>query len=297
MASTTQVKALPLTRGRASDFLSLTKPRVNLLVVSTTLAGYYMAGGADGSLIALVSCVIGTAMVSGGAAALNQVYERETDALMRRTRLRPLPDGRLHAAEAALFACFLILAGLTQLAVGANLVAAGVALVTAGLYAGVYTPLKRRTSFATVVGAVPGALPPIIGWAAARGTLDPASWSLFAIVFLWQLPHFLAIAWLYRDDYARAAFPLLPVIEPDGRSTARQAVLYAAALVPASLAPTPLGLAGIGYFAGAGLLSLVFLALTVRFGVTRTAATARQLFIASVFYLPIVWILMIADRV
>lgn len=292
----TETVTLPASRTRASDFLTLAKPRVNLLVVASTMAGYYMGAGPDSQLGTLVSVVVGTALVAGGAAAINQVAERETDGLMRRTRLRPLPDGRLQPAEAAFFAAALVAVGLAGLAVGTNLLAAGVALVTVVFYAFVYTPLKRRTSFATVVGAVPGALPPLIGWAAARDALDPAGWSLFAIVFLWQLPHFLAIAWMYRDDYERGGFPMLPVVEPDGRSTGRQAMLYAAALVPASLAPTVLGLAGAAYFAGALVLGIGFLALTVRFAMRRTVGAARLLFLGSVLYLPIVWILMIANR-
>lgn len=284
-------------RARVADFLALTKPRVNLLVVASTLAGYAMAAGDDGAIVTLLSAAIGTALVSGGAAALNQIAERETDALMRRTRERPMPSGRLQVAEARAFALALIATGLVGLALSTHLVAAAVAMVSAVCYVLVYTPLKRRTSFAMVVGAVPGALPPMIGWAAARGSLEPASWLLFVIQFLWQLPHVLAIAWLYRDDFARAGFPMLPVLEPDGRTTARHAVAYAAALVPASLATTTMGLTGLAYFVGAALLGLGFLALTVRFALRRSAASARALFVASILYLPVLWILMIADRV
>ena len=292
-----QTISLTAPRARGADFLALTKPRVNLLVAATTLAGYYLGAGAEGRLATLVAVVAGTALVSGGSAALNQIFERDADARMRRTMRRPLPDGRLQAAEAAPFAAGLIGVGLAVLALGTNLLAAGVALVTAIAYVFVYTPLKRRTPFAIVIGAVPGALPPMIGWAAARGTLDPVGWPLFGIVFLWQLPHFLAIAWMYRDDYERGGFPMLPVVEPDGRSTARQAFLYAAALVPMSLAPTALGLAGTAYFVGAVALSLTYLWLTMRFGLARTLATARWLFVGSILYLPALWILMIADRV
>jgi protoheme IX farnesyltransferase len=283
-------------RARASDFVALTKPRVNVLVVATTLAGYYMGAGPETSLLRLVSAIVGTAFVSGGAAALNQIYERDTDALMRRTRHRPMAARRLPIADATAFAFVLIMVGLLQLAVGTTPLAAGVAFATVVCYVLLYTPLKRKTSFATVVGAVPGALPPVIGWTAARGTLDPGAWLLFAIVFLWQLPHFLAIAWLYRDDYARAGFPMLPVVEPDGRSTARQAVAYAAALVPASLSTTAIGLTGAAYFVGATTLGLAFLGLAVSFGFRRTAAAARGLFLASILYLPALWILMVADR-
>jgi protoheme IX farnesyltransferase len=291
-----QTISLTAPRTRSADFLALTKPRVNMLVAATTLAGYYLGAGTEGRLATLVAVVAGTALVSGGSAALNQIFEREADGRMRRTMRRPLPDGRLQAAEAAPFAAGLIGVGLAVLLLGTNLLAAGVALGTAVAYAFVYTPMKRRTPFAIVIGAVPGALPPMIGWAAARGTLDPAGWPLFGIVFLWQLPHFLAIAWMYRDDYKRGGFPMLPVVEPDGRSTARQAILYAAALVPMSLAPTVLGLAGTVYFAGALALSLAYLWLTLRFGFARTLSAARWLFVGSILYLPALWILMIANR-
>ena len=283
-------------RTRVADFLTLTKPRVNLLVVASTLAGYYMAAGEAGDAVRMTAALIGTALVSGGAAALNQIAERDTDARMRRTRLRPMAAGRLQVPEATAFALTLIVVGLLELAIGASLVAAGVAFVTAVCYTLIYTPLKRRTSFATVVGAIPGALPPMIGWAAARGSLEAGAWLFFGIQFLWQLPHFLAIAWLYRDDYARAGFPMLPVIEPDGRSTARQAVGYAAALVPASLSTTALGLTGNTYFAGALVLGVAFVGVALWFGLRRSAPSARLLFVASILYLPILWILMIANR-
>jgi heme o synthase len=171
-----------------------------------------------------------------------------------------------------------------------------VALATLLSYVVVYTPLKRRSSFATVIGAIPGALPPVIGWAAATGTLSRGGWVLFGIVFLWQLPHFLAIAWIYRDDYARAGFPMLPVIEPDGRSTGRQAVIYAAALLPLSLAPTIHGMAGTTYFVAALILTLIFLGLSMQFARTRSIQDARRLFFGSIAYLPLLWILMIVGR-
>lgn len=289
--------AMDAARSRAGDFITLAKPRLNALVIATTLGGYYMGAGRSGSLGLLLTTLAGTALVAGGAAAFNQLLEREPDGLMRRTRTRPLPDGRLQPGEAAVFGTVLSLAGLLWLALGANPIAAAVALVTLVTYALVYTPLKRRTRFSTVVGAVPGALPPVIGWAAARGQVDAAALALFAIGFCWQLPHFLAIAWIYRADYERAGFPMLPVLEPDGRSTARQAVLYAAALLPASLAPAALGLAGPTYVAGAIALGLGFLALTLRFGVVRSVPSARALFFGSILYLPALWALMIADRI
>jgi heme o synthase len=289
--------ALPAVRGRASDFAMLAKPRLNMLVVASALAGYVMGGGDMSNAMRVVFTVLGTALVAGGASAFNQVIERDPDGLMRRTRSRPVPDGRLQPAESLAFATALSLAGLLILGAGVNLLSAGVALVTLVTYAAIYTPLKRRSSFSTVVGAVPGALPPVIGWAAARGALSEGGWVLFGIVFLWQLPHFLAIAWMYREDYARAGFPMLPVIEPDGRSTGRQAVFYCAALLPVSLAPTLIGIASTAYFAGALVLGLLFLGLTLKFARTRAVPDARRLFFGSIIYLPILWILMIVFRV
>lgn len=288
---------LTAARSRAGDFLTLAKPGLNSLVVATTLGGYYMATGRDGNLGTMLATGAGTALVAGGSAAFNQLLERDADARMHRTRNRPLPDGRLQLSEATLFGSVLSIAGLMVLAMGANLMAAAVALATLLTYAVVYTPLKSRTAFSTVVGAIPGALPPVIGWAAGGGTIGLAAVALFAIGFCWQLPHFLAIAWIYREDYARAGFPMLPVLEPDGRSTARQAVVYSAALVPASLAPAALGLAGMLYAIGALLLGVFFLALAVRFSVARTVPNARTLFFGSLLYLPALWALMIANRV
>jgi len=289
--------ALTGTRARALDFVALGKPRLNFLVVVSALAGYVMGASEASGMLRLVGMLAGTGLVAGGASAFNQVYERDVDALMRRTRLRPLPDGRVQPAEALAFAAAVSATGLLILAATANLLSAAVAFATLLTYVVVYTPLKRRTSLATVIGAIPGALPPVIGWAAARGSLSREAWTLFGIVFLWQLPHFLAIAWMFRDDYGRAGFPLLPVVEPDGRSTGRQALLYAAALIPLSLVPTLMGLTGEVYFAAALVLGLAFLALTVRFARTRTVRDARRLFFSSIIYLPLIWILMIADRV
>ena len=284
-------------RSRATDYVALAKPRLNLLVVMSAVAGYAMAHGDTTDFAGLGWMVVGTGLVSGGASAINQVIERETDGLMRRTRQRPLPDGRLTAVEALAFAGILSVSGLFVLAAGVNLLSAMVALATLASYAVVYTPLKKRTSFATVVGAIPGALPPVIGWAAAADALSQGAWVLFGIVFLWQLPHFLAIAWIYREDYARAGLPMLPVIEPDGRSTARQAVVYTAALLPLALAPTLVGMSGTAYFTGALILTLLFLAISMRFAMTRAVRDARRLFFTSIIYLPVLWALMIVDRV
>jgi protoheme IX farnesyltransferase len=283
-------------RSRTADYITLAKPRLNMLVVATSLAGYLMGHGNTSDVVTVLSVVIGTALVASGASAFNQVYERDTDALMQRTRLRPMADGRLTNEEALRYAAVLSLAGLLLLALGANTLSAVVALATLLSYVAINTPLKRRSSFATVIGAIPGALPAVIGWAAAANDLSRGAWVLFGIVFLWQLPHFLAIAWMCREDYARAGFPMLPVIEPDGRSTARQSVVYAAALLPVSLAPTLLGMTTATYFVAALALTLAFVLLTLQFARTRSERDARRVFFGSITYLPILWVLMIATR-
>lgn len=296
MKTGADASALPAARTRSSDFFALAKPRLNFLVVASALAGYVMGSGDTSNVVRLLCTLAGTGLVAGGASAFNQVIERRPDALMRRTRLRPLPDGRLLPRESLVFATLMSVAGLATLAAGANLLSAAVAFATLVTYAVVYTPLKLRSSFATVIGAIPGALPPVIGWTAARGDLSQGAWVLFGILFLWQLPHFLAIAWIYREDYARAGFAMLPVIEPDGRSTGRQAVLYCAALLPLSLAPTLIGMTGTLYFGGALAITLLFLGLTIKFAWTRAIPDARRLFFGSIIYLPILWILMIVGR-
>jgi len=293
---TPDAAALPAAGTRSRDFVALAKPRLNLLVVASTLAGYAMAAGEPLGFVRICGLAFGTMLVAGGASAFNQVIERDLDALMRRTRTRPLPGQRLQPLEGLLFGSAITLAGVLFIVASSNLLAGAVALATLVTYVAIYTPLKTRTSFGTVIGAIPGALPPIIGWAATANELPVKAWVLFGIMFLWQLPHFLAIAWMYRDDYARAGFPMLPVIEPDGHSTARQAVVYAAALVPLSLAPTLMHMAGDYYFAGALVLGIAFLWLTLRFARTRAVKEARQVFFGSLVYLPVLWILMIADK-
>jgi protoheme IX farnesyltransferase len=291
--------ALPEARrasGGFGDYLALTKPRLNFLVVATSAAGYYLGGPGSADVVSMAEAVAGTALVAGGAAVLNQLYERDTDALMRRTRLRPLPAGRVAPADARMFGLALSVAGLVLLAARANWLSATLALATLVTYLAIYTPMKRRTSLATLVGAIPGALPALIGWTASHGSIAYGGATLFAIVFLWQIPHFMAIAWLYRDDYGKAGFPMLSVIDPEGRRAGRQAVWYAVALVPASLAPAYIGIAGSVYFASALVLSLTLLVLAVRFSATRSDAAARTLFLGSITYLPLIWIVMIANR-
>jgi protoheme IX farnesyltransferase len=284
------------TRSRAADFVTLTKPRLNLLVLVTTLGGLYLASPDGVSMPLLVHTLLGTALVAGGAAALNQVWERDTDRLMRRTSVRPLPQGRLGLNEGTWFGVLLTSVGLIELTFGANSMAAAVALATSASYVLAYTPLKTKTSLATLVGAVPGALPPVIGWAAASGDISLPAWVLFGIVFFWQMPHFLAIAWMHRDDYARAGIPLLPVLEPDGRRTGQQALLYAAALWPVSLLPALVGLADAPYSIVATLLGFVFIGLSALFARERSIASARRLFLFSITYLPLLWGALVADR-
>jgi heme o synthase len=295
--TTHPMDAISPARARVTDLLTLTKVRLNSLVVATAAGGYYMGVPGPVDAMALAVTCVGTALVAGGAAALNQVQERDLDRLMVRTRHRPLPDERLSPGEGTAIGAGLSIVGLVTLWLGANALAALIALATLASYLWIYTPLKRRTSLNTVVGAVPGALPPLIGWAAARGSLgEAAPWTLFLVMFLWQLPHFLAIAWMCRDDYARAKLPMLPVVDRDGAMTGRQAVLWAATLVPFSQLPFLVGLASAAYSIGAILLGVALLATAVVFAIRRTDASARQLFYASIVYLPLLWTLMAFGR-
>jgi len=284
-------------RRRFADYVDLTKPRLNILVVASSAAGYYLgiSGGVDPASMA--AAVLGTALVAGGAAVLNQVFERDTDGLMRRTRTRPLPDGRVAPADAAIFGIALSAAGLVLLVARANWGAATLALATLVVYLAIYTPMKRRTPAATLVGAIPGALPPLIGWTAARGVVDWGGAALFAIVFVWQIPHFMAISWLYRDDYATARFPMLSVVDAEGHRAGRQALLYSIALVPVAVAPAFIGIAGPIYAAAALVFSVVMLVLAVRFARLRDDASARLLFYGTITYLPLLWVVMIMDKI
>jgi protoheme IX farnesyltransferase len=281
---------------RAADFFALTKPRLNLLVLITTLGGLYLAAPAGVPLPLLLHTMIGTALVAGGAAALNQAWERETDGLMRRTSRRPIPGGRLRLKEGVWFGIGLSMIGVAELAVAVNLAAAWVAGLTSISYVLLYTPLKTRTSLSTLIGAVPGALPPVIGWAAATGEISVPALVLFGIVFFWQMPHFLAIAWLHREDYARAGIPLLPVLEPDGHRTGRQALLYATALWPVSLLPAVVGLAEAPYMVVATVLGVALIWLSALFARDRTQASARRLFLFSLAYLSLLWGALVVDR-
>jgi len=284
-------------RQLAADFVALTKPRVVLMVLVTTLMGYDVALTGPADYLRMIHLLIGSLLAAGGTLALNQYGERDLDARMDRTRARPLPAGRLQPLEAWLFGVALTLAGTVYLAALVNPLVALVTLATTILYLFAYTPLKRRTPLCTLVGAVAGALPPVAGWAAARGDVAPGAWVLFAILFLWQLPHTLAIARLYRDDYARAGVRVLPVVDPDGASTERQVVLSCVALVSVSLLPAVAGWTGPIYLAGALVLGLAFSAVGVEQALVPSPRAARHVLLASLIYLPLLLGLMAFDRI
>jgi protoheme IX farnesyltransferase len=289
--------ALAATRSAVADYVELTKPRITFLVMLTALVGFVMASPGRVPTLPLTAALLGTGLVAAGASALNMLLERHTDALMWRTRNRPLPGGRLRPVEAAVFGSLLTLMGLLELAWLSGPLAAAVALVTWATYLFLYTPLKTQTSLSTIVGAFPGALPPVIGWTAARGSLDHGAFVLFAILFLWQIPHFLAIAWIYREDYARGGLPMLPVLDTEGRMTGRQAVGNSVALLLVSLTPSAAGMTGTVYFAGAVALGLGFVGAALRAAVVRSLPAARALFLASLVYLTGICILLVADKV
>jgi protoheme IX farnesyltransferase len=274
------------------DFVELAKPRIVVMVMLTAAAGFWLAGPAPEQAMMLFHVLVGTVLVASGTNALNQVGERDLDALMRRTRGRPVPAGRLSVGAARVFAWTMGLAGIAYLAAFVNPLTSVIAAVTLVSYVFLYTPLKTRTTLATLIGAVPGALPIVGGWTAARGALSGEAWVLFWIMFLWQLPHFLALAWLYREDYARAGFKMLSVGDPDGRMTFWHATLYAAALLPVSLAPTIVGIAGMAYFIGAMILSGAFLLASAAAVRHCTMSNARRVFKMSLAYLPALLILM-----
>jgi heme o synthase len=293
---TTPDPALPVSI-RLADFAELAKPGITLMVVLTAGLGFLLGQQEGISFLLLVHTLLGTALVSAGASTLNQVIERETDALMRRTAQRPLPAGRMDPDVALLFGVALAVAGLAELALGVNLLTALLGAVALAGYVFVYTPLKRVSSLSTIIGAIPGAIPPMMGWSAVRNEIDLAAWVLFGILFFWQMPHFLAIAWLCRDDYREAGFPMLTVSDPEGLRTARQVLLYGSVLVPVSLMPSLLGLMGTVYFVGALALGLAYLGFGIGFARSRTTPGARWLMLASILYFPAVLLVMLLDRV
>lgn len=283
-------------RGIAGGFWELTKPRLSFLSVVTALVGY-LSAQPERHFWLLLHFVCGTALSAGGAAALNQWLERRTDALMRRTEDRPIPAGLVTPGQALVWGAALAIGGVAQLFFGVNTLAALLAAATVGSYLFIYTPLKRRTRWATEVGAVSGALPPLIGWAAARETIDGLGWVLFAVLFFWQIPHFLAIAWTYRRDYAAADFPMLPVVDPAGGFTAKWALGNTVALVGVTVLPGLLGFVGWAYNAAAVGLGVVFIALAWRMlAARRRDAAARSLFFYSILYLPALLAVLVLDR-
>ena len=294
-AGTVDGGSLPLAV-RLNDLVEMTKPGITLMVVLTAGLGFLLARHGAVDFWLLVATLAGTALVSAGASVLNQVVEREVDGRMRRTADRPLPAGRLDPDVALLFGVALGVAGLLLLAFAVNLLTAFLGVLALAGYVFVYTPLKRVSSLSTVVGAIPGAIPPMMGWCAVRNEVDLPAWALFGILFFWQMPHFLAIAWLCREDYASGGMPMLPVIDPGGVWTGRQSILYGAALVPVSLLPSLLGLTGAVYFAGALVLGVVYLAFCVAFARQRTRERARRLMLMSLLYLPLVLVAMLLDR-
>ncbi len=286
------------------EYIALTKPRITWLILMSTGVGYFFGlkrsffnpstGAADWAL--LINTLIGTGLIASGTAALNQWYERDADQLMRRTSARPLPSGKMTAQRALWFGIALAVLGFAELARFVNVLAALLGAFTLGSYLFIYTPLKQRSHLSTVIGALPGAMPPLMGYAASSGSLTAEAWTLFAILFLWQFPHFLAIAWMYREDYARAGIRMLPVVEPDGMSTGRQIILYASTLIPVSLFPVLLGMSGKIYLVGALILGGWFLYTGVRVAFDLTNVRARRVLLASIIYLPAIYGLMVFDR-
>ena len=287
--------SLELTRRRVrfADLMELTKPRITFLVLITTLVGFYMGSRESLNLVLMLHTLLGTALVASGASALNQYFERELDARMMRTRNRPLPDGRLLAADALIFSFLISGAGVAYLMFFVNSLTGALGAATLAGYILVYTPLKTRTTLCTIIGAFPGAAPPVMGWTAARGEVDAIALSLFAILFLWQMPHFFAIAWIFTEDYKRAGFS----IHPSGERTGRQIILYCCALIPISVLPTFFGLTGMLYLLGAILLGFVYLGYGFAVALFRSNTHAHRLLRCSVLYLPALLVLMMIDKV
>jgi protoheme IX farnesyltransferase len=283
--------------GRVKEYAELTKPRITWLILMSTAIGFYFGHHGAWRLWPIIHVLIGTGLIASGTATLNQWYEREADKKMRRTQGRPIPSGRIEPARAFWFGIALEVVGTLELWWGVNALTSLLGVATILMYLCAYTPMKQKTWWSTTVGAIPGAMPPLIGYAAAANQLTPDAWVLYAILFLWQFPHFYAIAWMYREDYSRAGIQMLPVVEPDGASTSRQILIYAGLLIPISLMPSWLGMAGALYFVGALALGLMFLYSGVRVAFDRTRPRARQVLLASVLYLPVLYALMVVDAV
>ncbi len=279
------------------DYIELTKPRITWLIVMSTAIGFYFGHSGNWALWPVIHTLIGTALIASGTAALNQWYEREADRHMRRTQMRPLPAGRLQPKQALWFGVGLSLAGGLELGFGVNWLTSVLGIATLAAYLFIYTPLKQKTWWSTTVGAFPGAMPPLIGFAGAADKLTAEAWVLGAILFLWQFPHFYAIAWMYREDYSRAGIQMLPVVEPDGESTARQILLYSILLIPISLLPKWVGMTGNLYLIGAAALGVWFVYSGIQVSLDRTKLRARKVLLTSVIYLPVLYALMVLDPV
>lgn len=292
----TLTPAVPLERSWPAVYSELFKARLTLLVLLTTSVGFYIGSRGPIDYLLMLHAILGTALVASGASALNQFWERTYDAKMRRTQDRPLPSGRLQPPFVLALGCVFAVLGLAYLALAVNLVTSLIGACSLVTYLFVYTPLKRVTWLNTAIGAIPGGLPPLMGWAAARGHLSREAWTLFGILALWQLPHFMAIAWIYRDEYARAGFKMLPVIDPHGRRTGRQAVWHTLGLLPVSLCPFLLNLTGPVYLCGALILGLAFIWFAVQFARSLSISRARQLFYFSILYLPLLLSVMVLDK-
>lgn len=277
-------------------YIALTKPRITWLILMSTGMGYYFGLTGAVNLWALLHTILGTGLIASGTAALNQWYERDADSRMRRTDQRPLPSGQMDPQKAFAFGVLLSVLGFVELGLGVNWLSAGLGLFTLLSYLCLYTPLKRISPVSTTIGAVPGAMPPLIGFAAASGTLTAEAWILYAILFLWQFPHFYAIAWMYREDYERAGIKMLPVVEPDGESTVRQMLLFSIVLIPVSLVPRYLDMTGNFYVAGTLAAGVAFVAACVRMSKDRTLLKARSVLLVSVIYLPVLYGLLLLDR-
>jgi protoheme IX farnesyltransferase len=290
-------QAIPVEKGWLAVYSELFKARLTILVLLTTLVGFYVGSRGALDYALMLHTVLGTALVASGASALNQLWERKYDARMRRTQDRPLPSGRLQPGFVLALGICCSLFGLAYLALAVNVVTFLIGLASLTTYLFVYTPLKRVTWLNTAIGAVPGALPPLMGWSAARGQLTAEGWALFGILALWQLPHFMAIAWIYRDEYGRAGFKMLPVLDPEGRRTGHQAVIHTLGLLPVSLCPFFLKLAGPVYLSGAVLLGVAFIFCALQFSRHLTVSRARQLFYFSILYLPLLLSVMVLDKV
>jgi len=282
---------------RASAYVALTKPDVSFLVLMTTAAGYYMGARGPIAWLHMIQTIFATMLIAAGTAALNHYIERDSDRYMRRTASRPLPSGILKPRSALAFGVLLSIAGAVYLFLTAGILAAGLGVATCLSYLLAYTPLKKRTVWATFIGAFPGAIPPMIGWAAASGSLDRGAWLLFAILFLWQFPHFHAIAWMYREDYARAGILMLPVVDKEGKRTFRQIILTAAALVAVSLLPALMGLAGVLYFFGALVISTALVQVCLWAASNKSNARAKWLMHATVLHIPLLLGLMVYDKI